>query len=80
MRTFSLSRMFCFLGFFDAVFPAAALEAFFATLRALGRLRRAARWAAANAALAQSVNSSGSSYSRSGNCQYELTVTILARV
>ena len=54
------------------------VTAFF--LRNFGRLRRAARCAAANAALAQSVSSSGSSYSRSGRCQYEPTVTVLALV
>ena len=48
--------------------------------RALGRLRNAARWAAAKAALAQSLNSSESSNSRAGNSQYELTVTVFARV
>ena len=47
---------------------------------AFGRLRNAARCAAASAALAQPVSSSGSSNSRAGNCQYELTVTVLARV
>src|ERR1700756_4616880 len=49
-------------------------------LSAFGRLRRAARCAAARAALAQPVSSSGSSYSRSGSCQYESTVTVLVRV
>ena len=61
----------CFPGFVDIAFPA---------LRALGRFRSAARCAAANAALAQSVSSSGSSYSRSGSCQYEPTVTVLRLV
>src|SRR5260370_24471585 len=56
------------------------LTFFFAAVRALGRLRSAARCAADNAALAQSASSSGSSYSRSGSCQYEPTVTVLARV
>jgi hypothetical protein len=51
-----------------------------AALRAFGSLRSAARCAAANAALAQSVSCSGSSYSRSGNCQYEPTVTVLVLV
>ena len=53
---------------------------FLATFFAFGRLRSAARWAAANAALAHPVRSSGSSYSRSGSCQYEFTETVLARV
>ena len=69
--------------FFDVFFLAAAgffLVAAFAALRAFGRLPRAARCAAAKAALAQPVSSSGSSYSRSGSCQYEPTVTVLALV
>jgi len=46
------------------------LETFgLAALRAFGRLRNAARCAAANAALAQSASSSESSNSRAGNCQ-----------
>ena len=45
-----------------------------------GRLRNAARCAAASEAFAHTVKSSGSSYKRSGSCQYELTVTVLARV
>ena len=49
----------------------------FAALRCF---RSAARCAAASAALAQSVSCSGSSYSRSGNCQYDPTVTVLALV
>ena len=53
---------------------------FFTALRGFGRLRDAARCAAARAALAQPDNSSGSSKSRAGNCQYELTVTVLALV
>ena len=48
-----------------------------AALRAFGRLRNAARCAAANAALAHSANSSESSNRRAGNCQYEFTVTVL---
>src|SRR5436190_8485635 len=53
---------------------------FFAALRAFGRLRNAARCAAASAALAHTLKSSESSNSRAGNCQYELTVTVLVRV
>ena len=52
----------------------------FAALRTFGRLRKAARCAAANAALAQSASSSDSSNRRAGNCQYEFTVTVLVRV
>jgi len=52
----------------------------FTGMRFFGRFFSAARCAAANAALAQCVNSSGSSNSRAGNCQYEFTVTVLARV
>jgi hypothetical protein len=37
--------------------------------RAFGRLRNAARWAAASAALAHCANSSESSNRRAGNCQ-----------
>ena len=51
-----------------------------AALRTFGRLRNAARCAAASAARAQSANSSESSNSRAGNCQYEFTVTVLTRV
>src|SRR6266566_2964591 len=40
---------------------------FFAALRAFGRLRNAARWAAASAALAHTLRSSESSNSRAGN-------------
>src|SRR6266852_1859215 len=69
-----------FLGVFFFLFAADFLATGFAGLRAFGRLPRAARCAAANAALAQPVSSSGSSKSRAGNCQYELTVTVLARV
>src|SRR6266568_2907149 len=68
--------------FFGVFFLAAAgcfLVAAFA-LRTFGRLPNAARCAAAKAALAQPVSSSGSSYSRSGSCQYEPTVTVLALV
>src|SRR6266481_3132632 len=68
--------------FFEIFFLAAAgifLIAAFA-LRAFGRFPKAARCAAAKAALAQPVSSSGSSYSRSGSCQYEPTVTVLALV
>ena len=68
--------------FFDVFFLAAAgffLDAAF-VLRAFGRFPNAARCAAAKAALAQPVSSSGSSYSRSGSCQYEPTVTVLALV
>src|SRR6266436_5391411 len=77
---------FFFDVFFDVFFLAAAgffLVAAFAALaalRAFGRLPNAARCAAAKAALAQPVSSSGSSYSRSGSCQYEPTVTVLALV
>ena len=49
-------------------------------LRGFGRLRNAARWAAASAALAHTLKSSESSNSRAGNCQYEFTVTVLVRV
>ena len=52
----------------------------FATFLALGRFLKAARCAAAKAALAHPLNSSGSSNSRAGNCQYEFTVTVLALV
>ena len=73
-----------FLDFFAVFFffPAACLffAALVAVLRDFGRFFTAARWAAASAARAQPVNSSGSSKSRAGNCQYELTVTVLARV
>ena len=76
-----------FLDFFAVFFllgtsllVAAFFAAAFAVSRAFGRFFTAARWAAASAALAQPVNSSGSSKSRAGNCQYELTVTVLARV
>jgi hypothetical protein len=51
--------------------------AFAAVFFAFGRLRSAARWAADSAARAQPANSSESSNSRAGNCQYELTVTDL---
>src|SRR5487761_2140521 len=53
---------------------------FFAPFRGFGRLRNAARCAAAKAVLAQAANSSESSNSRAGNCQYELTVTVFAVV
>jgi len=53
---------------------------FAATFLAFGRLRSAARWAAASAALAHTLRSSESSNSRAGSCQYEFTVTVLARV
>src|ERR1700753_900480 len=46
-----------------------------AFFRDFGRLRTAARCAAAKAVLAHSVNSCESSYRRAGNSQYELTVT-----
>src|SRR6266568_2984590 len=76
-----------FLDFFAAfllsstsLLVAGFFAATFAVLRAFGRFFTAARWAAAKAALAQPLNSSGSSKSRAGNCQYELTVTVLARV
>jgi hypothetical protein len=79
--------LFLGVGFFDAGFFLATtlrcagfVTAAFAAFRAFGRLRSAARCAAASAALAQPVSSSGSSYSRSGNCQYELTVTVLVLV
>src|SRR5687768_7713184 len=71
---------FFFVFFFSTATFALAATFLVAAFFAFGRLRRAARWAAANAALAHPVRSSGSSYSRSGNCQYELTVTVLARV
>src|SRR6266852_4924183 len=71
-----------FLDFFAVFFllgtsllVAAFFAATFAVLRAFGRFLTAARWAAARAALAQPVNSSGSSKSRAGNCQYEWIVT-----
>ena len=51
-----------------------------AALRIFGRLRKAARCAAASADLAHSANSSESSKRRAGNCQYEFTVTVLALV
>jgi hypothetical protein len=54
--------------------------AFLTAFRTLGRLRKAARCAAAKAALAHSASSSESSNSRAGNCQYEFTVTVFARV
>ena len=60
------------------VLALAFFAVFFVPLRALGRLRSAARWAAAKAAFAQLVNSSVSSNSRAGNSQYELTVTTFA--
>jgi hypothetical protein len=64
-----------------AAFPGAA---FFVTagaaLRAFGRFFSAARCAAASAALAHTLRSSESSNSRAGNCQYEFTVTVFARV
>jgi hypothetical protein len=63
-----------------AFLGAAPIAVAFATFRAFGRLRIAARCAAANAALAQPVSSSGSSNSRAGNCHYEFTVTVLALV
>src|SRR6266576_1847392 len=66
-----------FLEFFFLAAAGFFLVAAFA-LRAFGRLPNAARCAAAKAALAQPVSSSGSSYSRSGSCQYEPTVTVLA--
>ena len=68
----------------DFVATSALVVAFLANtlapLRVLGRLRSAARCAAAKDALAQAANSSESSNSRAGNCQYELTVTVLAVV
>ena len=69
-------------GFFAAVLlRAVRLAGALATgFAAFGRLRSAARWAAAKAARAHPVRSSGSSYSRSGSCQYDATVTVLARV
>jgi hypothetical protein len=76
LLSFSDAELFLDTGLFVGVF----LGAFFA-LRAFGRFfLTAARCAAAKAALAQSVRSSGSSNSRAGNCQYEFTVTVLARV
>jgi hypothetical protein len=75
LLSFSDAEFFLDTGLFVGVF----LGAFFA-LRAFGRFLTAARWAAANAALAHPVSSSGSSKSRAGNCQYEFTVTVLARV
>jgi hypothetical protein len=57
---------------------ATCLGAATAVFFAFGRLRSAARWAAASAALAQWAKSSESSNSRAGNCQYELTVTVFA--
>src|SRR5664279_2277096 len=56
------------------------LATFFAAFFAFGRLRNAARCAAASAAPAHTLSSSESSNSRAGSCQYELTVTVLARV
>src|SRR5258707_11473444 len=70
--------VFFFLGTWLHV--AAFFAATFAVLRAFGRFFTAARWAAASAARAQPVNSSGSAKSRAGNCQYEFTMTVLARV
>ena len=69
---FVLAGFFFATGFFTTAFFATALAAF----RPFGRLRKAARWAAASAARAQSANSSESSNRRAGNCQYELTVTV----
>ena len=60
-----LFAVFFFLGTWLLV--AAFFTATFAVLRAFGRFF--ARWAAASAARAQPVNSSGSSKSRAGNCQ-----------
>ena len=64
-----------FLDVFFAVLPAVFFAAFFgaiffvAPFFPFGRLRKAARCAAASDSLAHSAISSGSSYSRSGNCQ-----------
>src|SRR5882724_2107698 len=67
--------------FFAARFSAALFfAAFEAVLRAFGRFLSAARWAAPSATLAHSLNSSGSSNSRAGSCQYEATVTDLLLV
>src|SRR5882757_7707322 len=63
-------------GFLTTGFFAAAFDAFFA----FGRLRNAARCAAASAALAHSASSSESSNRRAGNCQYEFTVMVLVLV
>jgi len=76
------------LGLFDArpvfldtvFFVEVLLAATVAFLAVLGRFLSAARCAAARAALAHPLNSSGSSNSRAGNCQYEFTVTVLALV
>src|SRR3984957_7996277 len=57
-----------------------AAAGFFLDAGFFGRFRTAARCAAASAALAQPANSSGSSNSRAGNCQYDPTVTVLALV
>ena len=56
------------------------LATFFVAFFVFGRFRNAARCAAARAALAHTLSSSDSSNSRAGNCQYELTVTVFARV
>ena len=58
----------------------AFLAGVFAAWRVLDRFLSAARCAAANAALAHPLSSSGSSNSRAGNCQYEATVTDLLLV
>jgi hypothetical protein len=74
-------EVFAFLAaaFLGAAFFVAAPEVF-CVLCALGRFFSAARCAAASADLAQALSSSVASNSRAGNCQYELTVTVLARV
>ena len=76
LRTVFATDFFLAVAFFAAAF----FTTFFAALRAFGRLRNAARCAAASAALAHTLSSSESSNSRAGNCQYEFTVTVLARV
>src|SRR6266702_3288157 len=73
---FFATGFFLTAGFLTTAF----FTACFAALRAFGRLRNAARCAAASADLAHTLRSSESSNSRAGNCQYEFTVTVLVRV
>src|SRR4030095_13318883 len=79
---FALVAGFLVAGVFVAALrPAAGLvTGRFPSLRACGRLCKAARCAAASAPLAQLASSSESSNRRAGNCQYEFTVTVLVRV
>ena len=70
-----LGAAFLLAAFFAAAFVAGAFD-----FRDLGRLRSAARWAAPSAERAQTASSSESSNNRAGSCQYEFTVTVLARV